>query len=83
MRSECDLVLLVDMSGKLLNLSKELGLCCIVGLLLARPLMAQSQPALDQTQKSLILCDGQLEILSDPLLANNLSQDLNGKEASH
>ncbi len=82
-RGECVPVLLVDVNGELLDLGEELGLCWIVALLFGRPLAAQSQPGLGQTQNMFILCDGHLEILSDPLLAGKLRQDLEGIQMSH
>lgn len=64
--------LLADVSGDLLDLSQELELCWIVAILFARPLAAQSQTGLGQTKAMPILCNGQLEVLSDPFLAGDL-----------
>lgn len=75
--------LLADVSDELLDLGEELGLCWIVALLFGRPLAAQSQSGLGQTQNMFILCDGHLEILSDPLLAGRLRQNLEGIQVSH
>lgn len=82
-RGECVLVLLVDVSSELLDLGEELGLCWIVALLFGRPLATQSQPRLGQTQEMFILCDGHLEILSDPLLAGKFRQNLERRDMSH
>lgn len=82
-RGKCVLVLLVDVSSELLDLGEELGLCWIVALLFARPLVSQSQPGLGQTLEMLILCDGHLEILFDPLLAGEFRQNLEERDMSH
>lgn len=80
---ECVLALLVDVSGELLDLREEMRLCWIVALFFGGPLLAQSQPGLDQIQNLFCLCDGHLETLSDPLLAGKLWQNLEETDASH
>ncbi|MEQ2215428.1 hypothetical protein XENOCAPTIV_000879 [Xenoophorus captivus] len=72
---------LADVGDELLDLSEELGLCCVMALLFARPVLAQSQPGLGQSQEMFVLFDGFSEILSDPLLAVDFRQDLEGTEA--
>lgn len=67
-RGKCVLALLVDLSGKLLDLSEELGLI---------------QPGLGQTPKEFSLSDGHFEIVFDVLLTAKLRQDLVEKQVHH
>lgn len=55
----------------------------VVALFLLGPLVAQSQPGLNQVSSALRLCDGGMEIFSDPLLVANLRDDLRIGDESH
>lgn len=71
-----------NVSSKLLDLREEFGLHRVVTLLPLRPLMAESQPGLNQVSSTLSLRDGSMEIFSDTLLAANLWDDLKIREQS-
>ena len=64
------------MGCELLDLSEQLRVHRVVTSLFDGPLVTQIHPGPGQSQELFLLCDGHLEILSDPLLAGELRQSL-------